>query len=446
MKQLFLRVILIIQIAVTGTVILFSQPVPILSYTKDINGQVQLEVNSTPENYYILKIRHDPFSDFEFATSMTLGQAGKTIITETIGSYPLDRYQVLEYWIDSPADTDGDAVDDITEYQNIPFQSPLNTAKPIPYLDGIVALDDFARYKGLSITDDYVQWSEFLNGKVYVKYIIDDFHTSRPKLYFINGGTHDLHSGFANTVGIEHLGEQVKKGQVIYHPTTISNNGSLGTFAFNYSNGHGQDFEVIQKTYELLAANMPLLKNNLSYFITLLNEDEYAQDSSLFLNSRIPILFEEDVYAEIDYWGLNSTEGFGFFREMNLEELPGPRDIVLYAALPNSLPRVGGIITSVIQTPLSHVNLRAIQNNIPNAFIRDPLSIDSIVELLDQYIYFKVEQDVYHIREATLQEVNDWYEDIRPDQEQIPELNLSQTSILPLDSISFDMFDAFGSK
>ena len=56
----------------------------------------------------------------------------------------------------------------------------------------------------------------------------------------------------------------------------------------------------------------------------------------------------------------------------------GSRDIVLYDQLPNSLPRVGGIMTSVVQTPLSHVNLRAIQDNVPNAYIADPLSIDSI--------------------------------------------------------------------
>jgi len=37
---------------------------------------------------------------------------------------------------------------------------------------------------------------------------------------------------------------------------------------------------------------------------------------------------------------------------MESDETPGSRDIVLYDALPNSLPRVGGIITSVIQTPL----------------------------------------------------------------------------------------------
>ena len=46
---------------------------------------------------------------------------------------------------------------------------------------------------------------------------------------------------------------------------------------------------------------------------------------------------------------------------------------MIYEALPNELPRVAGIISTVPQTPLSHVNLRAVQDGMPNAFIRDAL-------------------------------------------------------------------------
>jgi len=412
-----LRVLLLLPIIASNSYLIYSQEVSILNYTVDRNGIVQLEVNSTIENYYILKVRHNAAGEFELATSMTLGKSGTTIITESIGSYPLAHYQVLEYSIDDPIDTDGDGIDDITEYQNIPIENPINAAISIPIEDGdgVVALDSFTTYRGLSNTEEFVKWSEFLNGKVYVKYLITDFHTTHPKTYFINSEIHKGHADFAKQLGIDHLGDQVKKGQVIYHPSTISDNGTLGTFAFNYSNGRGQDFGVVRRTYELLAANMPFLKNDLSYLITMGNEEEYARDLSLFQDSRIPILLEEDVYAEIDYWGLNPAEGFGFFRQVNLSEEPGPKDIVLYDALPNSLPRVGGIMTSVMQTPLSHVNLRAIQDNIPNAFIQDPLLIDSIAELLDHPIYFKVDQGAYIIREATIEEVNDWFEDLRPE-------------------------------
>jgi hypothetical protein len=439
LKNLFLCFILL-----NGT-FLYGQEVPIISYSTTANNQVLLEVNSSTNNYYILKMRHHIDSTFDLVTSMTLGQAGTTLISESLERYPLGHCQVLEYSIQSPVDTDGDGVDDMTEYNNMPTQSPLNAAAPVSAIDGLLAVDSFTTFKGLSVTKDEIQWSEFLNGKGFVKYIITDFYTDQPNIYFINSDEHTLHADFAAATGITYPSDDIK-GQIIYHPTSISNNGSLGTFAFNYSNGHPRAFEAVQKTYELLAANMPFLENNISYFITDNNAAKYVEDSLLFNNSRISILLEADVYGDVDYWGLNPSEGFGFFREMGLDEIPSPRDIVLYESLPNELPRVGGVMTSVIQTPLSHVNLRAIQNHIPNAFIRDPLSIDSIADLVNKYIYFKVEQDDYFIREATVQEVNAWYDDIRPKEPQIPPLNLSYKDILPLDEVKFEMFDGFGAK
>lgn len=424
---------------------LLGQEVPIINYSTDSNGQVLLEVNSTGQNYYVLKVRHHIDSLFELTNSVTMGADNTTIISEALAAFPIEHYQVLEYPISSAADSDGDGIDDITEYQNIPDQSPINAAPELNLYRGRVMVNSFTLFKELSIKKDLVQWSEFLNGKEFVKYLITDFD-SNPKIYFVNSNNYNLHIDFANAQGLDIAGDQVKKGQVIFHPASISNNGTLGTFAFNYSNGIPQDFDVVQRTHELLASNMPFLENNLSYFITDNNQAQYNQDSLLFQNSRVPALLESDVYAGIDYWGLNQAEGFGFFRQVALDEIPGSRDIVLYDALPNTLPRVGGIMTSVVQTPLSHVNLRAIQNNIPNAFIRDPLSNDSIANLLNDYIYYKVEQNGFIIRKASLEEVNKWYEDIRPEEEQIPPLNLDYKNILALDDISFSMFDGFGAK
>lgn len=442
----FLRTFFLVQIILLCTTVMYGQEVPIINYSINASGQVELKVNSSTDNYYILKVRHHIDSTFDISTSMTLGELGTTTITEPLGNYPVEHYQVLEYLIATPFDTDNDGIDDITEFQSTPVESPINAAVSMNIVRGSVSIDSFTTFKKLSVRKEEVQWSAFLNGKEFVKYLIEDFDTPTPKIYFINSKTHNLHADFGAVTGIDHLGDHVKKGQVIYYPSSISNNGTLGTFAFNYSNGYSEDFDVVQRTHELLAANMPFLANNLSYFITENNEIDYQQNISLYQNSRVSVLFEADVYADVDYWGLNLAEGFGFFKQMNLNETPGAKDIVLYEILPNSLPRVGGIMTSVIQTPLSHVNLRAIQNKVPNAYIRDPLAIDSIANLLNGYIYFRVEQDNYFIREATQDEVNAWFEDIRPTEEQNPPLNLDYKEILPLDEVTFGMFDGFGAK
>lgn len=420
--------------------------VPIISYTTNLNGQVNIVVNSSPDQYYLLRAKHHIDSAFTLNCSLTMGQMGTTILTESLRAYPENHYQVVAYSANSPGDIDGDGTDDLTEMNAMPAQNPLNFAETIDFVNGQVGLDSYTTFSSLAVLQNDNPWIPYLNGKEYVKFIIYAFPSSQRKIFFINTNTHDLHESFANYYGVSHLDPNVIKGQIIFHPTVIASNGTLGTYSFNYTNNESKSFAVIQQTQELLARNMQFLANNLSYYVTTENEDDFNTDIDLFSNSRVSVLFENDVYAGLNYWGLNQKEGYGFFRHINAGDSPGPKDIVLYDYLPNTLPRVSGIITSVIQTPLSHVNLRAVHDEIPNAFIRDPLENDTLFGLLNHYVYFKVEQSNYVMREATLDEVNDWFEKNRPPNEQIPPLNLDYTQIKPLDHITFDMYDGYGAK
>src|SRR3989338_3587680 len=76
-----------------------AQVVPIQNHTIDVNGQIRLEVNSTAGKNYLVQVKHHPDSAFALTTSMTLGQAGTTILTEPLKAYPIDHYQVLEYLV-----------------------------------------------------------------------------------------------------------------------------------------------------------------------------------------------------------------------------------------------------------------------------------------------------------------------------------------------------------
>jgi len=262
-----------LKILFTSMLMLFSllssaQEVPILSYTTDINGQVQLEVASSEAHYYILNIRHSPTGNFEWSTSLTLGQTGRTFISEPLEAYPIEHYQILEYPIATPADTDGDGVDDITEFLDLPTQNPFNYAAPISHSDGAIVANSFIDFKALSATNTEVPWAPFLNDKEFVKFSIINIDSETPKIYFINTETHPLHGNFHSAIDIDVNNNRVITGEIIYHPTTVANNGTLGVFSFNYSFGGGFPFVTAQKCHEIIAANMPFLKNNLSYYIT----------------------------------------------------------------------------------------------------------------------------------------------------------------------------------
>ncbi len=422
-----------------------AQIVPIQNYSVNSFGQVQLEIEAQADQYYLLTAQHEPGLAYESITSMTMGVDGNLIIAEPLAAYPLQNYKVTAYPMGNPEDADGDGIDDIAEFNNMPTLSPLNFAAAVPFYDGVTSISSHAVFSDLAVIYDEIPWAPFLNEQEFVKFAILNQDSDTPEIYFINSETHYIHANFYATIDTE--GDDIVSGEIVYNPNEILPNGVIGSYSFNYSFGYSYSFEHTRRTFELLAANLPFLRNNFQHFIGNGGESDYFNFySDDYEGSRINVVVESEYFADVDFLPFNQAEGYGFFRHMALDENPNSRDIVLYDALPNSLPRVGGIITSVIQTPLSHVNLRAIQDNVPNAYIRDPLETDSIASLLGNYIYYKVEQDRYCIREASLDEVNQWYENIRPTEEQIPERDLTQTGILPLDSIGFEMSDAFGAK
>ena len=133
-------------------------------------------------------------------------------------------------------------------------------------------------------------------------------------------------------------------------------------------------------------------------------------------------------------------------RSLEPDERPHSRDVVIYEALPNELPRVAGIISTVPQTPLSHVNLRALQDGVPNAFIADALDNADISGLIDRHVHYAVSDTGYSIRAATQAEVDAFYASSRPAAAQTPQRDLSATSTTPLIDITFDDWDSFGVK
>lgn len=150
--------------------------------------------------------------------------------------------------------------------------------------------------------------------------------------------------------------------------------------------------------------------------------------------------------ADGDFVPLNPGTGFGLLRVMSLEERPNPRDVVIYEALPNEMPRVAGVITTIDQTPLSHVNLRAVQDKVPNAYVQGALEDPAVTALIGSYVSYTVTASGYTIEPATLAEVEAHHAAARPTEAQTPASDLSVTEVTPLAEIGFDDADAFGVK
>ena len=114
--------------------------------------------------------------------------------------------------------------------------------------------------------------------------------------------------------------------------------------------------------------------------------------------------------------------------------------------LERALSRVLFQIWFRLASVLSHINLRAVQNGIPNGFIRDALDDSSISDLVDGYVRYEVTSKGWSLRATTKAEVDAHYESSRPTSTQVPVRDLSATTITSLGDIGFDDWDSFGVK
>ena len=414
-------------------------------------GAVPIVVESTADEYFVLYVRHDLDADttFEVPVGVTLGQDGATTLTESLEALPKERYRVEKYLVSDPADVDGDCTDDITELADPVGMNPVNPVPAMSFDDGAAAIPNRETYVSLAYKGDSGIDSHLRNLEA-VKFHMVDMNTDRPSVYFMNTKTYRRHDDFSAAVGLEvnplH-GHETMVAEMVYHPKAVAPDGSLGVYRFQFGANDVYSFKEISYAFTVLAASMPLLEENLAYYPMWSKAvARYHKDQSLYDDSRVDVLLAEDIAFDLDFISLNPGEGFGFLRVMSLEERPNPRDIVIYETLPNDLSRVAGIITTVPQTPLSHVNLRAVQDGVPNSFIRDALEDGDIDGLIGSYVQYLVGSSGYFLRAATPEEVDAHYKASRPSETQTPERDLTVAEITALSDIEFEDWNAFGVK
>ena len=400
---------------------------------------VPIVVTSTTADYFVLYASFEVDSTtVDYPVLVKKGEDGTTTLAENVAALPEDRYRVEKYAVSAPADVDGDCPDDITELDNLGAMNPVNPAAHVA--SSAVVIPDFETFDRLSFDYD--------NGDSVIKFLVTGQESEQLQIYFMDTVKFTEHGQFLSVIGVEMA--DVARGRLAYDPDLVADDGSPGVYRYRFMQHRFmqqiESFSFTDRVHTLLAANMPLLDDNLALWIKNWKLQEYQDDLPLYRSSRINIVFDDDVYGETGFLALNQAAGYGLLRELDADERPHPRDVVIYQALPNELPRVAGIISTVPQTPLSHVNLRAAQDGVPNAFIADALENDDISDLIDSHVYYQVTDTGYTIRAATQTEVEAHFASSRPARTQTPQSDLTVTAITPLSDIDFDDWDAFGAK
>ena len=310
---------------------------------------VPIVVSSTTDDYFVLYVKHDvDGTEVELPVLVKKGEANMTTLAESVEALPKDRYRVEKYQIDEPADVDGDCTDDIAELDALGTMNPVSPAAAIELTNGAGAIPDRATFNSLTTSV-----LEFASGK----FILYDMDTDQPGVYFMNTNAYTEHRLFLNFIGLKRT--DVYLGHLGYSPELVARGGSQGGYYFWFEYPF-PSFPLVDLAYSLLTASMPLLDDNMALYMHNVALQYLQSELPSYRASRMDLLFQEDLRPESGFLALNPGKGFGRLQKLNPDDRPHPRDIVLYEALPNELPRVAGIISTAPQTPLSHINLRAV--------------------------------------------------------------------------------------
>jgi pyruvate, water dikinase len=275
-------------------------------------------------------------------------------------------------------------------------------------------------------------------------------------LYFTNSERYPLHFEFAsehlNGNGLPPVGDISLFNQIEYY--SPSRRFLLGAITF-YEEPDIWAYEIApydSSSAEMVTTAFELIRDN-SYFGDVLyfhptstNVEDMAED----LPDSVPIITTDELFENITYQPLNLGEGMGQLRFVSAAELDevyvSPRDIVVLDGVPNDISVVAGLITAELQTPLSHINVLSQNRGTPNMALRGAWDDEELRSLELAWVRLEVEAFDYTVEEITEEEADAWWEKHKPDDVQIPDLDLTVTDLRDIELLTVEDIPAFGGK
>lgn len=325
---------------------------------------------------------------------------------------------------------------------------------------GVQSLSDRAGFDALARLND-VPGSA---GAREVKFLITDVDDpSKRELYFINTNNIAYHYDFATkALGLrktlsEFNGETYFRddrknlaGTLVAHDAYApASGGPKGVYSLEFWPTDPVQARHVATAFQAIEEQMPFAKGQLRYHPAGETQEElFRQDGVELASKGVASIDSDTLFKGITYQPMNLGEGFGYLRVIDGSS-PRPatvRDVAVFKNIPNDLSHVAGILTEAPQTGLSHINLKAKQNNTPNAYLAEASKDKRVQDNLDQLVHFQVAPDGLTIETATPQEAADWLESVRPADGKSPTRDLTAKSIRPLSSLGHADKTAFGAK
>jgi len=330
--------------------------------------------------------------------------------------------------------------------------------RDLPISQGARLAADRATFETLARSDDVPGQL----GAEEMKILIIGVDTAAPELYFLNTKKYGFHFHFAaealeigldngqfNAVTYFRDDRSNLAGTIVANDRFEPTPGDAGLYALEFWPTDPVGARHIALAYELVTKAMPFAAGKIAYHPAGDTQEAlHAQDADALRAAGVRVVLTSELFADVSYVALNLGEGFGVLSAIDpaAGRPPTIRDVALFATLPNDLGHVAGVISAAPQTPLSHINLKAKQNDTPNAYVRDALTEPRIAGLLGQVVRYAVTPDDFELAAATPEQVRAWLEQVRPKQPQSPPRDLSSSEIRDLDELRHADVQRVGAK
>lgn len=302
-----------------------------------------------------------------------------------------------------------------------------------------------------------------------MKFLMTDVDTAKPKIYLVNSNNIPYHyffyqQGLAGTLSLEEFNARTYftdkrkfiAGTIVAHDSyspTGSAPGSAdqGMFALEFWPTDPVKARHIKKVFKAIETAMPFAKGKVAYHPAGDTQEAlFKQEQASLKRAGVKTISTDELFHGVTFNALNPGEGFGMLRVFDASapnpQPPTVRDVVIFKQIPNDLTHVAGILTEDPQTPLSHINLKAQQNNTPNAYLKDATSDPRIAPLIGKLVHYVVGKDGLTIEAATPAQAEAYLEKVRPKKTQKAPRDLTQKNIVDLDELGHGAIKAFGPK
>jgi pyruvate, water dikinase len=335
-------------------------------------------------------------------------------------------------------------------------ESPLD----LPISQGAAEVPDRATFEVLAARDDVPG----ALGAREVKFLILEVDGTEPRLYFANTNTYSYHYDFATgALGLDlPLGEfnawtyfrddrRNLAGTVLAHDGFEAPDGGRGLYAVEFWPTDPVKAGHVALAFRAIGAAMPFAGTQLAYHPAGDTQEAlYRQERERFDQLGVRVVQTSVLFGNVSYTPLNLGEGYGTLRVVDPAQVGARpatiRDVAIFGTLPNDVSHVAGIVSETPQTPLSHINLKAKQNDTPNAYVRGASTDPRITPFLDQLVRYAVTPDGFELGPATQAEVDAWLERLRPPHPRQPRRDLGPREIVDLDQLRHADAAAFGAK